>query len=68
MDRASRFQSNRLSMEYPSSVARPKTDDDAAKNLREGDKTQDAPRGRRSGCFGSREGLGDGRKIAKREK
>jgi hypothetical protein len=46
-------------------MARPKTGDDATKNLREEDKTQDAPKGTKIGLLRKRDVMGDFRKIAK---
>lgn len=58
----------RLSVEYPSRMARPKTGGDATKNLRDGDKTQDAPKGTKLGLLRKRTIMGDFAKIAKRGK
>ncbi len=49
-------------------MARPKTDDDATKNLRPGDATQTAPKGTKIGLLRKADVLGDFRKLAKHDK
>jgi hypothetical protein len=49
-------------------MARPKTDEDATRNLKAGDKTQVAPKGTRIGLLRKREVLADFKKIVRGKK
>jgi hypothetical protein len=49
-------------------MARPKTDDDATKNLKPEDETQVAPKGTRIGLLRKREVLADFKKIVRGKK
>ena len=49
-------------------MARPKTDEDATKNLKAEDETQEAPKGTKIGLLSKAKVLADFRKVAKSEK